>query len=138
LATITELAKAKQNRRIMLDRRCREELRARIAARPHTGLDPYAADVLIDAYAGAFVEMTELSAGFLRGNASNRQLDRLHLVRGQVCRILGMLGLTSDAVAANSEPADAANTTPPGGGLAEYLAQQTPPGKDTDGREDDI
>lgn len=121
----------------MLDRRCREELRARLAARPNAGLDSYAADVLIEAYAGAYVEMSELSSRFLRGNASNAQLNRLHLVRGQVCRILGTLGLISDAVAGNSEPADAANT-PPGGRLAEYLARQTKPEGATDGRDHDV
>ena len=52
---------------------------------------------LLAAAVSAYVEVSELSAAFLRGNASSKQLTALGLARGQLVRTLRLLGLTGDS-----------------------------------------
>lgn len=94
-----------------------------------------AADLaLVDAAVSAHVVVSESATKYLHGRLTDAELARLSLARGQLHRMLKALGL----VGGPTDAEDAANTTPPGGGLAEYLARQKTPEREEDGRDRDI
>ena len=89
LAAIVQNQRAAQARR----RALAAEFRARLQTEAAGG--GIGRDTLIESAVSAYVEQSELSAGFLRGNASTTAIARLHLVRGQLARFLRLLGLIS-------------------------------------------
>jgi hypothetical protein len=101
LATIQEQQKAIINRRRTCARNCRKRLMVALAGRELTFADLQHVDLLV----GAHVEAAEIMSLYLLGKAPQAKLDRLHLIRSQIMRLLGALGLAKDPILSDPEPA---------------------------------
>lgn len=120
-ARVTVNARATRERRERLAASFRERLAAELGADGSS----VARDALAEVAVGSFVEISELTARFLRGRASDAAMSRLSSARLSLTRALRLLHV---AAAPSSEPPGE-----PKGGIADYLrGRDAPDSEETD------
>ena len=106
------MQRAARNRRRTRARVFRRKLLAEIASRSGTPTLTIAQQEQVAMAVSCDAEITEISALYLQGKASDAKMSRLHLVRAQLMRLLDSLGLmdVGSLAGAQDQPPDAALT----------------------------
>src|SRR6266550_8496777 len=107
-AIVVANSRAASARRHAIANDFRERLRGALTTTNGSTESTVGQDTLIEIAVCAYTEMREISAYFLRGNASSKALTRLGLASSRLVRILNALGLTHVTDDVPEEPAGAA------------------------------